>query len=86
MDTMLSCMDEVSDPFSKFTFTSDVDDLEKLPYVYAKQSQELLLTTNVNCTYHEDSSSRYATQSVDANDEYKQFDNVKLDLVDAECC
>ncbi|KAF2301791.1 hypothetical protein GH714_029359 [Hevea brasiliensis] len=39
MDTMLSCMDEVSDPFSKFTFTSDVDDLEKLPYVYAAMDQ-----------------------------------------------
>ncbi|KAF2322960.1 hypothetical protein GH714_032454 [Hevea brasiliensis] len=134
IDTMLSCNDGVSDPFSKFTFTSDVelsvrqaisdldgwlaradsglvDDLEKLPYVCAameqlkqrkkywneqqvcdnsgndkcsnsrKQSQEFLLTTNANCAYHEDATSRYSTQSVDINDENKQYDNVKLDLV-----
>lgn len=133
IDTVLSCNDEVSDPFSKFTFTSDVelsvrkaisdldgwlaradsglvDDLEQLPYVCAameqlkhrkkywnqqqvhdgggnskcsnnqKQSQELLLTSNANCVYREDSTSRYSTQSVDINDENRHYDNVKVDL------
>ncbi|WCJ40235.1 RING finger protein 10 [Euphorbia peplus] len=127
--------DDMHDPFSKFTFTSDlelsvrkaisdldgwlakadsglVDDLEKLPYVCAameqlkqrkkywntqgmcadgriykdstsqKQVQERMSTADVICAYHDGSSCRCLTQSLDSKDEKKGLDHVKLNLVE----
>ncbi|XP_065866313.1 uncharacterized protein [Euphorbia lathyris] len=136
MDTILICNDDICDPFSKFTFTSDlelsvrkaisdldcwlakadsglVDDLEKLPYVCAameqleqrkkywneqgmcangrnykdatnqKQVREILSTADVICAYHDGSSCRCITQSLDSKDANKGLDCVKLDVVES---